>query len=264
MNMNVCVCVYVYVRDARRKNGEPSQDDACGSKEGNQLMRMRGWVGDNTYPCFPPGRGKKTPFPCANPVLPSSCRNRNGHLENRRRERVEKNSVNGGKERTFGGLEPTGRATRLSSASTGDVATTTLGSLVGGDGSSDGNGKAVETERAKHVLGVGVHLEAAGSRGVESRDLGNVLVLALTLLFLKLERDTANGTTLDTLHEVGGETGNLVAKTLGRDNGNLVDNTLVLVEVDVRETRVVLLDEDARSTLGSLGANSTLLKSWKM
>jgi hypothetical protein len=57
---------------------------------------------------------------------------------------------------------------------------------------------------------------------------------------------------------VGGETSNLVAKTLGRDDGDLIDDTFVLVEVDVRETRVVLLDEDTRSALGSLGANSTL------
>ena len=150
-------------------------------------------------------------------------------------------------------------AIRLSSASTGNVAATALGSLVGSDGSSDGDGEAVKAERAEHVLGVGVNLEATGSRGVESRDLGNVLVLALALLLLELERDTANGTTLDTLHKVGGETSNLVAKTLGGDDGDLIDDTLVLVEVDVRETGVVLLDEDTRSALGSLGANSALL-----
>jgi hypothetical protein len=150
------------------------------------------------------------------------------------------------------------KAMRLSSASTRNVTATSLRSRVSGNGSSDGDGKAVETERAEHVLGVGVNLEATLSRGVESRDLGNVLILALTLLLLKFERDTANGTTLDTLHEVGGETSNLVAKTLGRDDGDLIDDTFVLVEVDVRETRVVLLDEDTRSALGSLGANSTL------
>lgn len=153
------------------------------------------------------------------------------------------------------------KARRLSAAGTGDVTATTLRSLVSSDGSGDGDGERVETERAEHVLGVGVDLERARSRSVKSRDLGNVLVLALTLLLLQLERDTANGTALDTLHEVGGETGNLVAKTLGGDDGNLIDDTLVLVEVDVRETRVVLLDEDARGTLGSLGANTTLLLS---
>ncbi len=156
-------------------------------------------------------------------------------------------------------LDARRQAMRLSAASTGDVTATSLRSLVSSDGGGDSDGKAVETERAEHVLGVGVNLEAARSRSVKSRDLGNVLVLALTLLLLKLERDTANGTALDTLHKVGGETGNLVTKTLGGDDGDLIDDTLVLVEVDVGETRVVLLDENARSTLGSLGANSTLL-----
>ena len=64
----------------------------------------------------------------------------------------------------------------------------------------------------EQVLGLGVDLELAGLvllREVESGDLGDVLVLALTLLLLKLEGDTADGTTLDTLHQMGGVTGNL-------------------------------------------------------
>ena len=43
------------------------------------------------------------------------------------------------------------------------------------------------SERLEHVLGVGVDLEGAGLREVEGRDLGDVLVLALALLLLKLE-----------------------------------------------------------------------------
>jgi hypothetical protein len=35
---------------------------------------------------------------------------------------------------------------------------------------------------------------------VEGRDLGYVLILALTLLFLELEGDTADGSSLNTLH----------------------------------------------------------------
>lgn len=63
----------------------------------------------------------------------------------------------------------------------------------------------------EEVLGLGVDLELAalGLGVVESRDLGNVLILALTLLFLELEGDTTDGSTLDTLHQVGGVTGNL-------------------------------------------------------
>jgi len=48
---------------------------------------------------------------------------------------------------------------------------------------------------------------------------------------LKLEGDTANGSLLNTLHEVSGETGNLVAETLRGDDGNLVADLLVGVAI---------------------------------
>lgn len=107
----------------------------------------------------------------------------------------------------------------------------TLGNLLLGDGDDvdvDGVelrkkvlvGWILEEERRsktyaeglEEVLGVLVDVEHArlGVLGeVESRDLGDVLVLALALLFLELERDTADGTTLDTLHQVSGVTGDL-------------------------------------------------------
>jgi predicted membrane protein len=57
----------------------------------------------------------------------------------------------------------------------------------------------------KEILGVLVNVELA-SLGVlaevESGDLGNVLILTLTLLLLELEGDTANRATLDTLHPI--------------------------------------------------------------
>lgn len=59
-------------------------------------------------------------------------------------------------------------------------------------------------------LAIDVELAALGVLGeVESRDLRNVLILALTLLLLKLEGDTTDGTTLNSLHQVGGVAGNL-------------------------------------------------------
>lgn len=82
------------------------------------------------------------------------------------------------------------------------------------------------------------------------------VVLALALLLLKLEGDTANGSLLDTLHQVGGETSDLVAKTLRGDDGDLIADLLVGVEVESK-TRVVLLDHNARSTLDGLGANAS-------
>jgi hypothetical protein len=121
-------------------------------------------------------------------------------------------------------------------------------------------------------LEVDLELAALGVLGeVESRDLGNVLILALTLLLLELEGDTTDGTARDTLHQVGGVTGNLkrtqvsraslgetvvgktaqaaavpnshlVAETLGSDDGNLVAETLVGLEV-IGQSGVVLLDD---------------------
>jgi hypothetical protein len=56
--------------------------------------------------------------------------------------------------------------------------------------------------RLEEVLGVGIDIELAGLGlgDIQSRDLGDVLILALTLLLLKLEGDTADGTTLNALH----------------------------------------------------------------
>ena len=67
-------------------------------------------------------------------------------------------------------------------------------------------------EVLEQVLGLAVDVQLAVLRvlgEVQSGDLGDVLVLALALLFLELERDTADGTTLDTLHQVSGVAGNL-------------------------------------------------------
>lgn len=66
-------------------------------------------------------------------------------------------------------------------------------------------------------LGVGVDLKGVGG-GVESGDLGDVVVLALTLLLLQLEGDTTDGTALDTLHQMGREASDLVAQTLRGDD----------------------------------------------
>jgi hypothetical protein len=74
------------------------------------------------------------------------------------------------------------------------------------------NWDGVEAKGLEEVLGLGVDLELSslGILGeVESRDLWDVLILALTLLLLKLEGDTANWATLDTLHQMGGVSSDL-------------------------------------------------------
>ena len=92
---------------------------------------------------------------------------------------------------------------------------------------------------------------------LESGYFGHVVILALTLLFLELEGDTTDGTTLDTLHEVGGVAGNLVAEALGGDDGHLAANLLVGLEVQ-RQARVILLDEDAGCSLHGFRADAAL------
>jgi hypothetical protein len=62
--------------------------------------------------------------------------------------------------------------------------------------------KETYAQALEQVLGLLVDVERAGIAvlgEVERGDLGDVLVLALTLLFLELEGDTADRTTLDTL-----------------------------------------------------------------
>ena len=60
-------------------------------------------------------------------------------------------------------------------------------------------------------LGVLVNLKRVDSN-IEGRDLGDVVVLAFTLLLLELERDTTDWAFLNTLHQMCGETRNLVTK----------------------------------------------------
>lgn len=74
------------------------------------------------------------------------------------------------------------------------------------------DGDRVEAHALEQVLGLLVDVEHAALAvlgEVEGRDLGHVLVLPLTLFFLELEGDAADGATLDALHQVGGETGDL-------------------------------------------------------
>jgi hypothetical protein len=127
----------------------------------------------------------------------------------------------------------------------------TLGLLLGDSDNVDL--EAVEAEALEEILGVVVDVELAGLGlgDVESGDLGNVLILALTLLLLELEGDTADRATLDTLHEVSGVTSDLVAKTLGGDDSDLIADTLVGLEVE-GELGVVTLNDDLGGSLNGL------------
>lgn len=132
---------------------------------------------------------------------------------------------------------------------------TSLGNLSLRDWDNvDGDG--IETEVLEKILGLAVDVQLASLREVEGRNLRNVLILALTLLLLKLEGDTTDGTTLNTLHQVGGVASNLVAQTLGSDDSDLVADALVGLEVE-SELGVVPLNDDLGGLLDGLGTDAT-------
>jgi len=129
-------------------------------------------------------------------------------------------------------------------------------------------GLLVDLEDAVLVLGV-----------VESGDLWDVLILALTLLLLKLEGDTADWATLDALHQVGGVSSDLwfcqipfssllrfseqwaylVAKTLGGNDGDLIADSLVGLEVE-SQLWVVTLNNDLGGLLDSLESSASVFR----
>lgn len=60
---------------------------------------------------------------------------------------------------------------------------------------------------------------------------------------------------MDSLHQMGDETSNLISHSLGRDDSNLSSDSLVGVEVK-GELGVVLLNDHASGFLDGLCANS--------
>ena len=91
--------------------------------------------------------------------------------------------------------------------------------------------------------------------------LGDEVKSRLSLLLLQLKGDAANRASLDSLHQVGDETGNLVSHSLGGNDGNLASHSLVGVEVK-GQFGVVLLDDHASGLLDGLSTN-TLRKATK-
>ena len=60
---------------------------------------------------------------------------------------------------------------------------------------------------------------------------GDEIHLSLALFLLETKRDTSDGPLLNSLHQVSGETGNLVAKSLCLDLADVIDDSLVDMEV---------------------------------
>ena len=90
---------------------------------------------------------------------------------------------------------------------------------------------------------------------VEGAHLGHEVETALALLLLKLQTDVPHGSLRDALHQVGGESRDLVPHALRGGDGDLVDDALVRVKVEC-ESGVVLLDYGPRGLLDGLGSHS--------
>jgi len=69
-------------------------------------------------------------------------------------------------------------------------------------------------------LSITINLQPSHHRTcIKRRYFGYVVVFTFTLFFLELEGDTADGTALDTFHQVSCEAGDFVAKAFGGDYG---------------------------------------------
>ena len=111
--------------------------------------------------------------------------------------------------------------------------------------------------------------------------LGNEIHLSLALFLLETKRDTSDGSLLNSLHQVSGETSNLVTESLCLDLADVIDDSLVDMEVVGQPTRherqktrqnvklssnltnvyllaIVLFDECPGGSLDGLGSNSSL------
>lgn len=137
------------------------------------------------------------------------------------------------------------------------VVTVVVVAVVGITSRNDGDSSELtKTHSDEQVLGLSIDGDAL-SEILHDGVIRDDVLTALALLLLKLEGDSTDGTLRNTLHQMGGETGDLVAKTLRGDKGNLGDDLLVGGEVN-SQLGVVLLDDDASGLLNGLSSNATL------
>ncbi|GKV38857.1 hypothetical protein SLEP1_g46718 [Rubroshorea leprosula] len=93
--------------------------------------------------------------------------------------------------------------------------------------------KFTHTQSREHVSRLLIELDVIR---LDGGFIGDEDDASLPPLVLQLERDAPNRTLVDALHEMGRESGNLVAKALGRDYGNLLEVYIFLL---VRKSRVI-------------------------
>ncbi len=115
--------------------------------------------------------------------------------------------------------------------------------------------QVLEVDGLQHLLGVTVNHNNILLNG---RALRDKVQSGLTLLLLQLQGDAANRASLDALHQVGDETGDLVSHSLGRNDGNFASDLLVDMEIK-SQARVVLLDDHSGGLLNGLSSDTHVL-----
>jgi len=75
--------------------------------------------------------------------------------------------------------------------------------------------------------------------------------------FLNSQGDSSDGTLLNSLHQVGGETSNLISHSLGRKDSDVAQDLLVEMEI-IAQLVVIFFNQDLSSLLDSLCSNSSL------
>jgi len=119
------------------------------------------------------------------------------------------------------------------------------------------DGDRFVAEILQQFLSIGVHIDSSVLvlGVVERGNLWDVLILAFAFFLLQLERDTADRSALDTLHQMRRESRNLVPQSFRGYYSNLIADTLVGLEVE-GELRVVTFNDDLGGLLDGLGADA--------
>ena len=90
-------------------------------------------------------------------------------------------------------------------------------------------GDALEIHHFQHVLGLRINLN---NILLQSGNVRNVVISALTLFFLKLDGNSSDCGTLEPFHQMSDETGNFVSERFGRNYCNFFNDPLVGVKIE--------------------------------
>ena len=109
----------------------------------------------------------------------------------------------------------------------------------------------LQTHLLNHLLSNRINIAST----LQSRSLRNVVISSFSFFFLQFDRNTSNGSLLDSFHGVGDETSDLVLQPFGGDGGDVSDDSSVGVVVQ-GQSSVVFLDDSSGSFFDGFGSDS--------